>query len=148
MNMNSGWNFLLFFSRSMPEFYGHAAGKYVEFKQWQLVSSLLHRVLTQSNNINKHDQWLHDSKRAYPIKKTTKKTKKNKTNPKQSPHNCFWIVYYSRVASSTQTSENVLGKIGRAQTCNEYISWLAETYLNIISNEQGYTLCVLLAEIA
>lgn len=52
------------------------------------------------------------------------------------------------MASQTQTSENVVGKIGRAQTCNEYISWLAETYLNIISNELRYTLCILLTEIA
>lgn len=67
---------------------------------------------------------------------------------KQSPHNCFWIVYYIRVASPIQTSENVVGKIGRAQTCNEYISWLAETYLNIISNELRYTLYILLPGIA
>ena len=42
----------------------------------------------------------------------------------------------------------VVGKIGRVRTCNEYISWLAETYLNIISNELRYTLCILLREIA
>ncbi len=49
------------------------------------------------------------------------------------------------MASQTQTSENVVGKIDRAQTCNEYISWSAETYLNIISNELRY---ILLTEIA
>lgn len=47
---------------SKCEVYDHVVGKYFECKQWQLVSSLLSRVLTQPNNINKHDQWLRDSK--------------------------------------------------------------------------------------
>ena len=49
---------------------------------------------------------------------------------------------------ASQTSESVVAQIVRAQTCNEYISWLAETYLNIISNEPRYTLYILLTEIA
>lgn len=39
-------------------------------------------------------------------------------------------------------------KAGWAQTCNEYISWLAETYLNVISNKLKYTLYILFTGIA
>lgn len=74
-------------------------------------------------------------KETYPIK-SKGGIKKNKTIFTEQSLNC--PLHPS--GTSTQTSENVVWKIGQAQTCNEYISWLAETYLNIISNELWNTL--------
>lgn len=119
---------------SKCEVYDHVVGKYFECKQWQLVSSLLSRVLTQPNNINKHDQWLCDSKGD--LSNQIQKGGEKKTIFTEQFLNC--PLHPS--GTSTQTSENVVWKIGQAQTCNEYISWLAETYLNIISNELWNTL--------
>lgn len=59
---------------------------------------------------------------------------------KTTSHNCFWIVHYIREAPHSLTSENVAQKISQTETYNEYISRLAETYLNIISKEQQYIL--------
>lgn len=108
------------------------SGKSFQRKQWQLVSSLLRRLWqTPTIHRNKHGFLIQVWGGGVVVVGGLQRENKKKHNV----WNCFWIeVFYIRKASRPQTRENLFWITGRLQTCNEYISWLMETYLNIISN--------------